>query len=173
MRNAFPRISPLAYRLFACIWLQDVEAAAIPRKPPCAGQGPFSPRIDPDLSREDLVVEPAELPLLKERRSLTVEEVSRADRGVCWNWPTVSMRCVGYSPPPCARADFKAHCETPVRDAPIVDISGDCMCVQSACLGFARRLLLSPASLGITLDVRPRLLTYVICGKPYRSGCLS
>src|SRR5262245_60025068 len=50
---------------------------------PCAKQGPFSPRVDKDLLREDLVIEPAVSPRARETRNLTPEQERDAERGAC------------------------------------------------------------------------------------------
>ncbi len=40
---------------------------------PCDKEGPFSPKVDKDLQRKDLAIEPAEMPRISEKRSRTPE----------------------------------------------------------------------------------------------------
>ncbi len=44
---------------------------------------PLSPRVNPDLLREDVRSQPSEMPTVRERRSRNAEEAQRAERGVC------------------------------------------------------------------------------------------
>jgi len=61
----------------------DTAAGQSKIESPCDKNGPFSPRIDKDLSRKDLVVEPVELPRVRVVPRRTPEQERNADRAAC------------------------------------------------------------------------------------------
>ena len=61
--------------------IQNARADPAKVESPCDKDGPFAPRVDKDLLRKDLVIEPAELPRVREKRSQTPKQAR--ERGVC------------------------------------------------------------------------------------------
>jgi hypothetical protein len=63
--------------------VRDAGAGAQKVESPCDKEGPFAPKVDKDLLRKDLAVEPAEMPRKSEKRSRTPGQEQDAERGVC------------------------------------------------------------------------------------------
>ena len=59
--------------------IQNARAQPARAESPCDKDGPFAPRVDQDLLRKDLVIQPAELPRVK--RGQTPNQAR--ERGVC------------------------------------------------------------------------------------------
>ena len=74
-------------------------------KSPCDKEGPFSPKVDKDLLRKDLVIEPAEMPRISEKRSRTPEQEREAERGVCQDGQTGKTITLP-DPPPASRSQI-------------------------------------------------------------------
>jgi V8-like Glu-specific endopeptidase len=68
--------------------VRDAGAGSPKVESPCDKEGPFSPKVDKDLLRKDLVIEPAEMPRMNEKRSRTPEQERDAERGVCQDGQT-------------------------------------------------------------------------------------
>lgn len=73
----------LGFAVFGLTSIPGTGATAAEVFSPCATPGPFSPRVNPDLLREDVRSQPSEMPTVRERRSRNAEEAQRAERGVC------------------------------------------------------------------------------------------
>ena len=61
--------------------IQNARAEPATVELPCDKDGPFAPRVDKDLLRDDLVIKPAILPRVQEKRSRTRWQAR--ERGVC------------------------------------------------------------------------------------------
>src|SRR6266581_797185 len=59
------------------------EAKAAPSASKCSGPGPFALRINPDLLREDLRVEPLDEPRFSRAPNRNPGQEKQAQRGVC------------------------------------------------------------------------------------------
>ncbi|MGB8708849.1 MAG: trypsin-like serine protease, partial [Methyloceanibacter sp.] len=81
------------------------DAGAGPQKveSPCDKDGAFSPKVDKDLLRRDLVIEPAEMQGTPERRSRTPQQAHDAERGVCQDGQT-GRTITLPDPPPASRS---------------------------------------------------------------------
>ena len=73
---------------------------------PCDKEGPFSPKVDKDLRRKDLVIEPAEMPRISEKRSRTPEQEREAERGVCQDGQTGKTITLPDPPPASRKSDL-------------------------------------------------------------------
>src|SRR5215475_10936015 len=64
--------------------IQGAGAGTARAESPCDKAGPFSPRVDQDLLRKDLVIAPAQIPRVREKRiKRTPSQERDAERGVC------------------------------------------------------------------------------------------
>ena len=61
--------------------IHNARADPVKVKSPCDKDGPFAPRVDQDLLRKDLVIEPIELPRVRDKRGRTPKQAR--ERGVC------------------------------------------------------------------------------------------
>jgi V8-like Glu-specific endopeptidase len=61
--------------------IQNARADPVKVESPCDKDGPFAPRVDQDLLRKDLVIEPIELPRVRDKRGRTPKQAR--ERGVC------------------------------------------------------------------------------------------
>src|SRR6476659_6238724 len=66
---------------------------------PVRDAGAVSPKVDKDLLRKDLVIEPAEMPRISEKRSRTPEQEREAERGVCQDGQTGKTITLPETPP--------------------------------------------------------------------------
>ena len=82
--------------------VRDAGAGSPMVESPCDKEGPFSPKVDKDLLRKDLVIEPAEMPRISEKRSRTPEQEREAERGVCQDGQTGKTITLP-DPPPASR----------------------------------------------------------------------
>jgi V8-like Glu-specific endopeptidase len=74
------RLAIFSSLILGCLTpIQNARAEPAKAESPCDKDGPFAPRVDQDLLRKDLVIEPAELPRVKRGRT---PERAR-ERGVC------------------------------------------------------------------------------------------
>ena len=81
--------------------VRDAGAGSQKVESPCDQDGAFSPKVDKDLLRKDLVIEPAEMPR-SEKRSRTPEQEQDAERGVCQDGQT-GRTITLPDPPPASR----------------------------------------------------------------------
>ena len=79
--------------------IQNAGAAPQKVESPCDKEGPFSPKVDKDLQRKDLAIEPAEMPRISEKRSRTPEQEREAERGVCQDGQTGKTITLPDPPP--------------------------------------------------------------------------
>jgi V8-like Glu-specific endopeptidase len=82
--------------------IQNAGAGSQKVESPCDKEGPFSPKVDKDLQRKDLAIEPAEMPRISEKRSRTPEQTQDAERGVCQDGQTGKTITLP-DPPPASR----------------------------------------------------------------------
>ena len=82
--------------------VRDAGAGSPKVESPCDKEGPFAPKVEKDLLREDLVIEPAEMPRMSEKRSRTSEQEQDAERGVCQDGKTGKTITLP-DPPPASR----------------------------------------------------------------------
>jgi glutamyl endopeptidase len=85
--------------------VRDASAGSPKVESPCDKEGPFSPKVDKDLLRKDLVIEPAEMPRISEKRSRTPEQEREAERGVCQDGQTGKTITLP-DPPPASRSQI-------------------------------------------------------------------
>jgi V8-like Glu-specific endopeptidase len=85
--------------------VRDAGAGSPMVESPCDKEGPFSPKVDKDLLRKDLVIEPAEMPRISEKRSRTPEQEREAERGVCQDGQTGKTITLP-DPPPASRSQI-------------------------------------------------------------------
>ena len=85
--------------------VRDAGAGSPKVESPCDKEGPFSPKVDKDLLRKDLVIEPAEMPRISEKRSRTPEQEREAERGVCQDGQTGKTITLP-DPPPASRSQI-------------------------------------------------------------------
>ena len=82
--------------------IENAGAGSQKVESPCDKEGPFSPKVDKDLQRKDLAIEPAEMPRISEKRSRTPEQTQDAERGVCQDGQTGKTITLP-DPPPASR----------------------------------------------------------------------
>ena len=85
--------------------IQNAAAAPAKIESPCDKDGPFSPRVDEDLLRNDLVVEPMELPHVRGKRGIPEQE-PEAERGACQDAQTGKTIIMPDSGPGSEKADY-------------------------------------------------------------------
>ena len=73
------RLAIFSSLVFGPTSIQNARAQQAKAELPCDKDGPFAPRVDQDLLRKDLVIQPAELPRVK--RGQTPNQAR--ERGVC------------------------------------------------------------------------------------------
>ncbi|MGH6824379.1 trypsin-like serine protease [Methyloceanibacter sp.] len=85
--------------------VRDAGAGSPKVLSPCDKEGPFSPKVDKDLQRKDLVIEPAEMQGTPEKRSRTPQQAQDAERGVCQDGQTGKTITLP-DPPPASRSQL-------------------------------------------------------------------